>query len=219
MKKLTVVLLMFIIVSTGLFAQGLGFGLSVNQYYMEDENGDLPSLSEAWDDFLEGNGRYWGGFGEFMGRNYALGLSFNFMIDKADPEFYSWAVDPSNYDMWNYDVNLYLAYHFFGTKAILDPFVQAGFGIWAYDYMNKDELREEELETWVTDDPLMGSGYFDLGFGLGVNLGEFGVFFKAMYNFQSDEPLYGQDQSGTAYEVFELPVMPMKWTFGAKMLI
>src|SRR6056297_2657142 len=177
MKKLVVVFIMVVIVSTGVFAQGLGFGLSVNQYYMENENGNLPSLSEAWDDFREGNGRYWGGFGEFMGQNYALGLSFNYMIDKADPEFYSWANDPSNYDMWNYDLNLYLAYHFLGTKSVLDPFLQAGFGLWAYDYMNKDALREEEEETWVTDDPLMGSAYFDLGAGLGVNLGSLGIFF------------------------------------------
>ena len=40
MKKLTVILIMFAIVSTSLFSQGLGFGLSVNQYYMEDDNGD-----------------------------------------------------------------------------------------------------------------------------------------------------------------------------------
>src|SRR6056297_1084984 len=111
MKKLVVVFIMVAIISTGVFAQGLGFGLSVNQYYMEDENGNLPSLPEAWDDFREGNGRYWGGFGEFMGSNYALGLSFNYMVDEADPEFYSWTDTPSNYDMWNYDLNIYLAYH------------------------------------------------------------------------------------------------------------
>ena len=217
MKKLTVILIMFAIVSTSLFAQGLGFGLSVNQYYMEDDNGDLPTLSEAWDDFKEGNGRYWGGFGELMGRNYALWLSFNFMIDRADPAYWEDVMlydDASAFDMWNYDVNLYLAYHFFGTKSILDPFVQAGFGVWVYDYMNKDALRDEG-ETWVTDDPLMGSAYFDLGAGLGINLGGFGVFFKAMYNFQLDEPLYGEEDQ----TIFELPVMPLKWTFGAKMLI
>lgn len=65
----------------------------------------------------------------------------------------------------------------------------------------------------------MGSAYFDLGAGLGVNFGDLGIFFRGMYNFQSDEPLYGQDQAGTEYEIFELPVMPFKWTFGAKFLL
>jgi len=216
MKKLVVVFIMVAIISTGVFAQGLGFGLSVNQYYMEDENDNLPSLPEAWDDFREGNGRYWGGFGEFMGSNYALGLSFNYMVDEADPTYWedeAGQEDASVFDMWNYDLNIYLAYHILGTKSLLDPFLQAGFGIWAYDYMNKEEL--EELGWYMSDDPLMGSAYFDLGAGLGVNFGSLGIFFKGMYNFQSDEPLYGEENQ----EIFELPVMPFKWTFGAKFLL
>ncbi|HKK65236.1 MAG TPA: hypothetical protein VJ967_05215 [Clostridia bacterium] len=68
-----------------------------------------------------------------------------------------------------------LAYHILGTKSLLDPFLRAGFGLWAYDYMNKEEL--EELGWYMSDDPLMGSTYFDLGGGLGVNFGDLGIFF------------------------------------------
>jgi hypothetical protein len=204
-KKLLLVVAIVLIVTTGAFAQ-LTFGVSAIQYYQEDAEGNLPTLSEAFDDFREGVGVYWGGFGEIILGKLGLGLSFN--QQTFEDEF-----DPT-YDMWNYDVNLSLSYHIFGGRAFLDPFLQAGAGILAYDYKNKEEV--QILYPDLTDDPLAGSMYYDFGLGLGLNLGGLGIFFKGMWNIQSDEPLYSQD--GTV-PIFEMPVLPFKWVFGAKLIL
>jgi hypothetical protein len=69
----------------------------------------------------------------------------------------------------------------------------------------------------LTEDPLAGSAYFDFGLGLGVNFDHLGIFFKAMWNVQSDEPLYSQEDGGTP--IYPMDVMPFKWVFGAKVLL
>jgi hypothetical protein len=204
-KKLLLVLAIVMIVTTGAFAQ-LTFGVTGVQYFEEDAEGNLPTLSEAFDSFKEGTGVYWGGFAEIILGKLGLGLSFN-------QQTYEDAFDPL-YDQWNYDANLYLAYHIFGGRALLDPFLQAGAGIWAYDYKNKEEL--QLIYTDMTDDPIAGCMYYDFGLGLGVNLGSIGVFVKAMWNIQSDEPLYSQE--GT-FQIIELDVMPFKWVLGGKILL
>jgi hypothetical protein len=44
----------------------------------------------------------------------------------------------------------------------------------------------------------------------------FGLFFKAMWNFQNFSPVYS-NETGHAFQ--ELPVMPFKWVLGAKILL
>lgn len=207
MKKTLLVLAIALVAVTGTFAQ-ITFGLSAQQYYMRDANGDLPTMSEAWQDFQDGTGVYGGVFGEIIFGQLGLGMSFNQQTyeDLTDPVL----------DMWNYDLNFYAAYHLFGGRAFIDPFVQAGLGIWAFDYVDKDAVRASYYPT-LTDDPLMGAAYMDLGLGCGINLGMVGIFVKGMWNFQSNEPLYSQEDGGTP--IMELEVMPFKWVFGAKILL
>ncbi len=205
MKKTILVLTILAFVATGAFGQ-LVLGISGVQYYQEDINGDLPTLSEAWGDFKDGTGVYGGVFAELIMGKTGLGLSFN-QQTFSDPI-------PA-LDMWNYDINLSLSYHVFGGRAFIDPFLQAGIGEMAYDYKDKVAAAAELLTTF-TEDPLLASIYYDFGLGLGVNLGSIGVFFKAMWNVQSDEPVTAQDNYTT---LFPWPVMPFKWVFGAKLIL
>jgi len=206
-KRLILAFGVFAFVATGAFAQ-ITFGLTGVQYYQEDANGDLPGLGEAWDDFKDGTGVYGGGFVELILDDMGIGLSFN-QQTYDDPEY-------SAATMWNYDVNVYAAYHLFGGRAFLDPFLQAGLGVIAYDFKDRDAAKAAGYIDLLSEDPLYGSAYFDFGLGLGVNLDHVGVFFKAMWNVQSDEPLYS-DTLGIPIDGW--PVLPFKWVFGGKVLL
>lgn len=205
MKRTLLVLAIVALLTTGAFGQVV-LGVTGVQYY-EKVDGNLPTLSQAWSDFRDGTGVYWGGYGEIILHNLGLGLSFN-QQTFADP------VDPA-YDMWNYDVNFFLSYHILGGRSLIDPFLQAGVGEMAYDYKNKDAARAGDYPD-LTDDPLFASIYTDFGLGLGINLGGIGIFAKGMWNVQSDKPLYSQTGD---VPLFEWPIMPFKWVFGAKLIL
>uniref|UniRef100_A0A7C3EAQ0 Outer membrane protein beta-barrel domain-containing protein n=1 Tax=Gracilinema caldarium TaxID=215591 RepID=A0A7C3EAQ0_9SPIR len=224
MKKLIAILALGALVATGAFAE-LSLGISGVQYYQEDENGNLPSLQQAWKDFQDGTGVYYGGFGEILGKHWGLGLAFNY-----DPEAGSSYVYNNVYAKFmSYDVNLYLSYHLFGGAAFLDPFVEAGFGMTAFDYLNKDELNSDSiLAPYVDDDdPLFASAYTTVGIGLGLNLKPIGVFFKANWVKESKNLVKGTYDSdypdinlaGKEYYIEPWFVMPFRWTFGAKLLL
>ncbi len=205
MKRTLLVLAIVALLTTGAFGQ-IVLGITGVQYYEKD-----TTLSQAWADFKDGTGVYWGGYGELILHRLGLGLSFNQQTysnsDILSPDY--------GLDMWNYDVNFFLSYHILGGRSFIDPFLQAGVGEIAYDY--KDKAAARLVYPDLTDDPLFGSIYTDFGFGLGINLGGIGIFAKGMWNVQSDKPLYSQTNSGV--EIFSWPVMPFKWVFGAKLIL
>jgi hypothetical protein len=206
----------------------LCFGISGAQYYIEDENGNLPSLGRAWKDFQEGNGVYWGGFAEILGNHWGLGLAFNYnpLQDGINPV--TGSPDPYG-DFWSYDVNLYVSYHFLGGAAFLDPFVEIGLGMTAFDYQDKDALnRDSAVDRYVDDDdPLFASAYSTIGIGLGMNLKPIGFFFKLNWCKESDNFIKGtrdsdyyiSNEAGKEYYIEPWFVMPLRWTFGAKVLL
>ncbi|WP_304225590.1 hypothetical protein [Gracilinema caldarium] len=224
MKKLLAILAMAALVATGAFAE-LSLGISGAQYYQEDANGNLPSLQQAWKDFQDGTGVYYGGFAEILGRHWGLGFAFNY-----DPEAGSYEYNTGQYAKFmSYDVNLNLSYHIFGATAFLDPFVEVGFGMTAFDYLNKDELNNDYLiAPYIDDDdPLFASSYATVGLGLGLNLKPIGVFFKANWCKEGNSPIKGTYDSdypdyylaGTEYYIPSWVVMPFRWTFGAKLIL
>jgi hypothetical protein len=227
MKKLITILALGALVATGAFAE-LSLGISGVQYYQEDANGNLPSLQQAWKDFQDGTGVYYGGFAEILGKHWGLGLAFNYdpLLDGIDPK--TGLSDPLG-DFISYDVNLYLSYHIFGGAAFLDPFVEAGFGITAFDYQNKDTLNKNNdvAPTIDDDDPRFASTYTTVGIGLGMNLKPIGIFFKANWCKESKNLVKGTYDSdypntflaGQEYYIEPWYVMPFRWTFGAKLLL
>jgi len=206
MKRTLLVLAIVALLTTGAFGQ-IVLGVTGVQYYEQD-----TTLSQAWADFKDGTGVYWGGYGELILHKLGFGLSFNQQTyANADPLY-----PALNLDYWNYDVNFFLSYHILGGRSLIDPFLQAGVGEMAYDYKNKDDAKIAYTD--LTDDPLFGSIYYDFGLGLGINLGGIGIFAKGMWNVQSNEPLYSQGGSGDV-PIFAWPVMPFKWVFGAKLIL
>ncbi|MFH2114772.1 MAG: hypothetical protein ABIJ86_09730, partial [Spirochaetota bacterium] len=77
MKKIFLALAMVALITTGAFAQ-LVVGVTGNQYVFEDLEGNIPSLSEVFDDFQNGQGTYWGLFGEIILGKLGFGLAFNY---------------------------------------------------------------------------------------------------------------------------------------------
>jgi hypothetical protein len=205
-----------LIVTTGAFAQ-LTFGITGNQYAFEDAAGNLPSLSSVWDDFKEGRGTYWGLFGEIILGKLGIGIAFNYQ-DVPDFTYDGYTVGYSYTEMWSYDANVYLSYHLFGGRAFIDPFLQAGLGINAYDFKNSSD--KNEFNSMGPDDPLFASPYWDFGAGLGINLGGLGIFLKGAYIVPMNSVL-----TGTSYYGVEYDIMPwylngdFKYTFGAKLIL
>lgn len=228
MKKLIAILALGALVVTGAFAE-LTLGVSGAQYYMEDSNGNLPSLQQAWKDFQDGTGVYYGGFAEILGRHWGLGLAFNYTPTGGiyvNPYYDGLTLTLDDFQTMSYDVNLYLSYHLFGGAAFLDPFVEAGFGITAFDYLNKDKLNSDPslAPSIDDDDPLFASSYTTVGLGLGLNLKPIGVFFKANWCKEGKSPVKGTYDSdtpnaGQQYEISQWSVMPFRWTFGAKLIL
>jgi len=227
MKKLFAVAVLGALVATGAFAE-LVLGVSAVQYYQEDEEGNFPSPADAWNDLQDGDTLvYYGGFAEIIGKHLGLGLSFNWnnLSDGVDDVYGIY--DPLQ-DLISYDFNIYLTYHFFGGDAFIDPFVEAGLGMYAFDYANKDALNDDELVAPYIDDddPLLASAYTDLGAGLGINLGALGVFAKVNLNNMIDEAVEGEYDSdsqlgtpGETYYIMPFNPLPLKWTFGAKLIL
>ncbi len=220
-KKALLILAILAFVATGAFGQ-IVIGVTGNQYAFEDEAGNLPSLSSVWDDFREGRGTYWGLFGEVIFHKLGLGFAFNY---QDVPEFgydfdSSGTVDADELypEMWSYDANVYLSYHILGGRAFLDPFLQAGLGINAYDFKNSDDK-----ETWNSmgpEDPLFASPYWDFGAGLGINLGGLGIFIKGAYIVPMDSVLTGTDWNGVEYDIMPWYLNgDFKYTFGAKIIL
>jgi hypothetical protein len=226
-KKFLLVIAIVLIVTTGAFAQ-LTFGITANQYVYEDEAGNLPSLSTVWGDFRDGLGTYWGFFGEIILGKLGIGLAFNY---QDVPSFY-YDMDGTGTDfgvefyeeMWSYDANVYLSYHFLGGRSLLDPFLQSGIGVNAYDFKNQED--KYDYNSMGPDDPIFGSPYWDIGAGLGLNLGGIGIFLKGTYMMEMEGTLTGTSWPD-AFDgsTFEYDIMPwylngdFKWTFGAKLIL
>jgi hypothetical protein len=211
MKRIVLGLVMVGLVSVGAFAQ-LTFGVSAVQYYPENPDGTMPSVQQAWEDFKTGDNMYYGGTAEIIFSKLGLGFSFNYspsFDDNGDP------ID----DQYAYDANGYLAYHLFGGRAFIDPILQAGFGVMAYDYSDKEAYIAAGNYA-DQDDPLSASLYWDAGLGLGVNLGPVGIYAKVMFNTIIPDSYKGTDDvTNMEYYIPPFDPLPIKWIFGGKIIL
>lgn len=215
MKKLIAAAALAALVAGGAFAQ-LSFGVTGVQYYQEDENGNLPSFDQVVQDLQDGTGVYYGGFVELTLHKLGFGFAFNYSTIEGYNSDY---MLDSAYDQISYDGNFYLAYHLFGGRAFIDPILQLGIGMTAFDWKNKDAYIADS--NWADqDDPMMASMYWDAGVGLGINLGPVGVFTKLMWNSLIDGVVTGtNDYTGEEYEIPAFDPMPFKVIVGAKIIL
>ncbi len=239
MKRFVIAVLFAVILTSAAFGQ-LILGISGNLYYMEDEEGDLPSISDAFEHFQEGYGVFGGVFVEIVGNKTGLGLSMNFSDPVAGYDDYLQTYSESLAQQ-SVDVNVYLSHHLFGGRALIDPFLNLGIGVMMHTYADPDNAwlyynpMANDPEPYYgqyidIDDPLAASLYWDIGFGLGVNLGAIGIFAKASFNGIISDLLTGTYDEGAdnyfdggipgeEYIIPSFDPMPFKWTFGAKLIL
>lgn len=236
MKKTMAVLALAIAAASGSFAEVM-LGVTGMQYYAEDSDGKLPGLGQAWDNFRDGKNVYWGGFVEVAGDN--LGLAFSFNYDSVKDSGSTVEAINKAMEQWSYDANLRLTYHLFGSDAFLDPMLHLGFGVIAFDFVNKDaDTQAYRKATWLVppydyadkNDPLAAAAYWDAGLGLGLNFGPVGIFVNGIYThqikdslkgkFDAEDPLVliGNRKEGEEYPIPMLETFPFKWVFGAKVI-
>jgi hypothetical protein len=210
-KKIIALVAIAAMAATGAFAQ-LALGLSGSLY--SDES---LTRQEVVDQFQDGTGIFYGPFVELGLGKLGLGLAANFSLYEYD--YFGAGFDVP---MIEYDVNLYLQAHFFGYAAFLDPFVELGFGSMGIDFQDTDEFPDPDPEN-----PLQASNYWHAGFGLGLNLGPLGAFFKVLYMFDlgaADFTYYDWvevtpgnfDWEESAAPGVPYPLRKLKVTIGAK---
>lgn len=205
-RKLIAIIAMVAIAGTGAFAQ-LALGIT-GAVYSNADRLSVRGFSQAWDDIRHGDG-YLGFFVEVGMDNLAVGASVNFSSYMED-----WGYG-TEYAMINVDGNLYFQGHLFKYDAFLDPFVEIGIGRMSKDYRNASQDPDESA-------PLLASYYWDVGLGLGVNLGSIGIFMKGLYNVPIGTPETGKyyDEYGgeIEYEIAKFPLSNLKFIFGAKII-
>ena len=206
-KKLIAVLALITIAATGAFAQ---IGLGVNAAIYSDTG---MSFSDFGDQLAHGEGVFYGPFIEFAGEKLALGFSGNFSFYKEDWSFLqngSWMVS-----MVDYDLSLYVQGHFLGYKSIIDPFLEMGLG-----YMGKD-YADSDVDPYPNA-PIMATKYWEVGGGLGINIGGLGIFLKGLYLFPFGTVNYDTyDEYGNpiTYDIPAYNIKRLKLILGGKIIL
>ncbi len=202
-KKLTIVFILLIFAVSGSYAFNLSLGINGALYMGE---GEYKTWGERFSAFQDGEGIYYGLMGEILGEN--VGLGFNYFASFYESSF--------GLEMVDTDVNLNLSYHLLGSTAFLDPFGEIGIGMIAKDYSDPD-LRG--------DNPITATGYWDAGLGMGVNLGNIGIFGKYIYHFSMGAPTVEEtyvddngDEVEFTYDLQEYALKPYKFVLGAKII-
>ncbi len=172
MKKAVFLMALFILVGSVAFGQiRLTLGASGSLYYSEEEWGDSDGRSIA-DQFRSGEGVYYGGQIELLGRNLGVGGALNMSF--WEPAWVGFENDPV--ELVDMDVNFYLVYHLFRSTSFIDPFLEVGIGSVMRDFAADSNWDPKPGE------PISEQPYYTVGAGLGINLRRLGIFTKVNYN-------------------------------------
>jgi hypothetical protein len=202
-KKLALAVVLAALVGSGAFAQ-LMFGVS-GALYMDTTEG--VNANQILDQFKSGENIWYGGFLEIAGKHIGLGFSFNSSAAIVDPI--------TKFTNQNYDAALYLAYHLFGARALIDPIGEFGVGALA-------QMNDQSSNLYA------GTAYWYGALGLGVNLGPIGIFAKFAYDFKIGQHLTQTDEAGNkidipyyqANDLVEAGYMPnFRLTAGVKLIL
>ncbi|HWR10194.1 MAG TPA: hypothetical protein VN445_00075 [Rectinemataceae bacterium] len=197
MRKKILAVMVVLLLAAGSASAQLSLGGTGAVFASADQ-----SLESIVDLFKDGEGIFYGPFLEFGMNRIAFGVAFNW-------SYYSTTYGETVTKMVDYDLNGYLQGHLLSYKSFLDPFVEVGFGQIATDYAEDDP---------DSSAPLRATKYFQVGGGLGVNLGNLGVFAKALYMVPADEPVLA-NSGGYSYSLEEYPLKPLKFFVGAKVIL
>jgi len=221
LKKTGILVLLLTVVVSGVCAVDFSLGFS-GALYMSDEQFDSASGRSILDRFEDGEGIFYGVNGEILFDQWALGLYTYFSFYEFEYTFNSGS-NTGRFEMMDVDVNLSLSYHFFKARSVLDPFAEFGAGVIS---SNVNAVYEDGTQIYgpdFDDDPFMilGTEYVFAGLGLGLNLGDLGLFSKVQYHTPVGTP-EGEIESGgskTSYEVDEFPLNDLKVILGLKLFL
>lgn len=195
-RKFFAVLVLAALVAAGASAQ-LVIGVS----------GALPmdtndaSYQQVADQFKSGQGVFYGAYAEVIMHRVGIGFSVNTMT------MYDYYFDLL---MDIIDADLYVSYHLFGGRALLDPFAELGYGVIGSQWDTGTD--------WVD-----ASYYWYAALGLGVNLGPVGVSAKFAYNYQMNktpELADGSPAPAFGYYLFGYQYLPpYRVTIAAKLIL
>ncbi len=211
MKRILILAAALALGTTAAFGQ---IALTVQGAFYGDKN--TETAESIFERFQYGEGLFYGANIEVLLDKLAIGAGANL-------SFYEQHVFGDVYfPMVDYDIMAYAAFHVLGSKAFLDPFVEAGLGYMAQDYA------ATEYEGYQIDpdpnNPLLASTYVFAGAGVGINLGSIGAFVKATYNFPMGDPImaeteyYYLDGTQHEYELNPYPISNLKVSLGVKFI-
>lgn len=213
MKKIIAVLLLVTVAATGAFALNLSLGVS-GALYMSSEEFDDSDRHDIWAQFEEGENVYYGVNAEILFDKVGLGLYTYF-------SFYEWYdyVWNYGYEMMDVDVNLSLSYHFFGATAFLDPFVESGLGSITRNVTAYDDGLGGGMVELEEPFPFLGTNYWFAGLGLGINIGDLGVFAKVQYHHPTGPVEVDDDDGDYTYTTDDFPLNDLKVVLGGKLIL
>lgn len=173
MKKPAVISLIFALLCVCIASAELGFGFQVPVHFTS-----FPSYDSLYARYQDVEDLFYAPFVEIGGKHSVLGFS------------YGWRnhLDSILGSLRDTDLYGYIQQHLFGYRGFFDPFIEIGGGFIKSDYA----VPAQDTDT---NNPLTASVYFSGGGGLGINLGNIGVFARASYLLPAMQPV---NSSGTA---------------------
>src|SRR6056297_2096491 len=221
-KRTVILLLLLTVVVSGVCAVDFSLGFS-GALYMSDEQFDSASGRSILDRFEDGEGIFYGVNGEILFDQCALRLYTYFSFYEFEYTLNSGS-NTGRFEMMDVDVNYSLSYHFFKARSVLDPFAEFGAGVIS---SNVNAVYEDGTQIYgpdFDDDPFMilGTEYVFAGLGLGLNLGDLGLFSKLQYHTPVGTPegeIDNKDGTVTNYEVDEFPLNDLKVILGLKLFL
>ena len=230
-RKTFFLALFALIVTSGAFAEGFSLGMS-GSLYMSEEELDNSSAGDIWAQYEEGEGVYYGINAEILFEKWAVGLYTYFSVynEYLYDSKYS---EEHKFEMVDADVNLSLSYHILGTTEVLDPFVEAGAGVISKNISTASYSSDGGVTytTYYGDDeseeafPIQASQYGFVGLGLGLNLGDLGLFSKVQWHLNPEPVTYEEDElpdsytgDTNSYTPPQFDISELKVALGAKIL-
>ena len=167
------------------FAGGLRFGAELSAEFV-----DRPSVEAVMQEFDQRANLIPGLYLEYAPKNLGIGVTALLDLTKAP------GTAPVDEELWlDWISSLDLRYHFLGSQAFLDPFIEAGFGA-----AGRSNITDYEAFGVGANDysPTNLSLFGQVGAGLAVKLSIFHLGAKADWRF------WNGAVPGTAYEPYPL---------------